>query len=519
MYILTKDPKRSIRTKMMQSRFCLLKKLYCALQDRREHCLSKETFQQLLLETRVSNEDSPCREQLGDLHDSQEQNQHITDISTIEGSENVVRPDLTGQPCRQETLLMLSCVTLVVEAGQRSGHPGVGRCPGAGCSDAGLFSVQNAGGSDADSHSKRRLLHVNIAEDSLMDGLKEINILSVLLKLSHSSDRFIKYAASKAILAVVKCPLFNKAREHFLEEVMSGVINSSQASVRISNMELLKHLMSNRHGQDLNTWCHQHLTSSHILKAEYVQTILRYKEHQSIDELNTFLTLLQKIVKFVNKFEKELKESHLESLLDSNQEHLLQFLIRSLQYINKPEGRIVCKKTLDIFNTFLPYGSHLAERKVITSFYSEMSERLLSEVCSSALTSAPYVRQFVCFGGSHVEGTLAEMQNGDLALLRKLILALLKSCAIIVRLTPQVPSCQQTVSTCLDSVSELMQKTFDAGDLQWLPPGVRGPGRCMGGGSAVFVGHLCEYIEIEPRLDSVTQSQPSSHLLGVHGFQ
>ncbi|XP_067664437.1 uncharacterized protein [Haliotis asinina] len=451
----------------MQSRFCCLKKLYCALRDRKELCLSKKAFQQLLLQMFVSNEDS-CRKQVTDIHDSQEPNQHLTDFSTFEGSESKVRRDHTGQPCRQETLLMLSCVTLLVESGQ---HSGVGRCPGTGCSDVGLSSAQSAGGSHEDCHleSKSRHLYEDVIEGSLTDGLKEINILSVLLKLSQSSDRFIKYAASKTILAVVKCPLFNSVRESFVEEVMSGVINSSQALVRISNMELLKHFMSSRHGQDVNTWCHQHLTSCHILKAEYVQTTLKYKEHQSVDELITFLTLLQKTVKFVNKFEKELKESHLKTLLDSNQKHLIQFLVRSLQYIDKPEWRSVCKKTLDIFNTFLHYGSHLAVRKEITSLYSEMSERLLSDVCPSALTSAPYVRQFVCFGGIHVQGTLTESQNGDLALLRKLILVLLKSCAITVRGTTQVPSRQKLVSTCLDSVSQFMQKTFDAGDLLWLP--------------------------------------------------
>lgn len=226
---------------------------------------------------------------------------------------------------------------------------------------------------------------------------------------------------------------------------MFGVTNSRQASVRTSNMELLKHFMSNRHGLELNTWCHQHLTSSKILKAEYVETILRCREPQCIDELNMFLTLLQKIVKFVHKFEKELKESYLGSLLGLNQEHLLQFLVRSLQCVNKPEGRILCKKTLDIFNTFLPYGSHLAERKDIASVYSLMCEKLLSELCPSALTSAPFVCHFVCFGGCHVEGTQARSQNGDLALLRKLTLALLKACAMIVRLTTEVHSRKQFV--------------------------------------------------------------------------
>ncbi|XP_071096593.1 uncharacterized protein [Haliotis cracherodii] len=547
----------------MQSRFCILKNLYCALRESRDHGLSKETFRQLLLETLVMDEDPLSREHLRDLAlcDLQEPYQPKTDITPCQGGGNVammkhfssdkcsdnyqitcvterltgssysvgateagaclkdgtggdciptntpgapphaciltnrckttdsspyssvhpkpavhlsnqvvtggreVRTDHTGHTCREETLLMLSCVTLVVGAGQCTGHPGVGMCTEheAGCLDVGQSSE------GVHSVPKRRHVHLNGTDDSLIEDLKEMNILTVLLKLSHGEDMFIKYTASKAILAVVKCPSFNSTRECFLEEVMFGVTNSRQASVRTSNMELLKHFMSNRHGLDLNTWCHQHLTSSKILKAEYVETILRCREPQCIDELNMFLTLLQKIVKFVHKFEKELKESYLGSLLGSNQEHLLQFLVRSLQCVNKPEGRILCKKTLDIFNTFLPYGSHLAERKDIASVYSLMCEKLLSELCPSALTSAPFVCHFVCFGGCHVEGTQARSQNGDLALLRKLTLALLKACAMIVRLTTEVHSRQHLLSTCLNCISQLMHKTFDARDLQWLP--------------------------------------------------
>lgn len=270
----------------MQSRFCILKNLYCALRESRDHGLSKETFRQLLLETLVTDEDPHSREHLRDLVlcDLQEPYQPKTDITPCQGGGNVammkhfssdkcsdnyqitcvterltgssycvgateagaclkdngtggdciptntpgapphtciltnrfqttdgspyssvhhkpavhlsnqvvtggreVRTDHTGHTCREETLLMLSCVTLVVGAGQCTGHPGVGVCTEheAGCLDVGQSSVQNTGGLVEGVHSlpKRRHVHLNGTEDSLIEDLKEMNILTVLVRI------------------------------------------------------------------------------------------------------------------------------------------------------------------------------------------------------------------------------------------------------------------------------------------------------------------------------------------------